>query len=158
MTDPSLTLFWQTLELSDPDTPLYRQLYDAVRKAVLAGTLASSTRIPATRTLARHLNVSRNTVLEAFEQLFAEGYLETQQGKGTFVAEGIAVLSESVTRNVAATLEPPKLATRGTLLAQSSLARCKTKCARSRFKPDCQHLNIFLGNCGHASPPKPPNS
>ena len=141
MVDPSLTLFWQMLELSDPDTPLYRQLYDAVREAVLSGTLTSGTRIPATRTLARHLNVSRNTVLEAFEQLFAEGYLETAQGKGTFVAEGIAVLSES--RVVKTSSEMPVLSARGTLLAQSLLAHSQDHMRPLAFQAGLPALSHF---------------
>lgn len=141
MADPSLTLFWQTLELPDPDIPLYRQLYDAVRDAVLAGTLQSGERVPATRNLAKHLNVSRNTVLEAFEQLFAEGYLETTQGKGTFVAEGIAVLSESQT--VETTSETPVLSARGQLLAQSSLARMQEEVKPLAFQAGLPALSHF---------------
>jgi GntR family transcriptional regulator/MocR family aminotransferase len=143
MADPSLTLFWQTLELPDPDTPLYRQLYDAVRDAVLAGTLQSGERVPATRNLAKHLNVSRNTVLEAFEQLFAEGYLETAQGKGTFVAEGIAVLSDGQAVDKEIPLETPVLSARGTLLAQSSLARMQEEVKPLAFQAGLPALAHF---------------
>jgi GntR family transcriptional regulator/MocR family aminotransferase len=67
-------------------TPRYRQIYDAVRAAILAGQLAPGTRLPATRALAAALGVARNTVVNAFEQLIAEGYLESQVGAGTTVA------------------------------------------------------------------------
>lgn len=66
--------------------PMYRQLYDAVRAAVLEGTLARGTRLPPTRELAREMGVSRNTIMLAFEQLIAEGYLEGRVGAGTFVS------------------------------------------------------------------------
>src|SRR5215203_1237988 len=66
--------------------PLYRQIYEGVRRAILNGELASGTRLPASRTLAKHLSVSRLTVVNAFEQLLAEGYLEGRTGAGTFVA------------------------------------------------------------------------
>lgn len=143
MADPSLTLFWQTLELPDPDIPLYRQLYDAVRDAVLSGTLPSGERVPATRTLARHLGVSRNTVLEAFEQLFAEGYLETAQGKGTFVAEGIAVLSESQVEKPEVSSDMPVLSARGQRLAQSSLARMQEEVKPLAFQAGLPALSHF---------------
>lgn len=79
-----------TLDL-DPEarTPLYRQLYDALRSAILEGRLAAGARLPSTRLLASDLSVGRNTVLAAFEQLTAEGYLETTIGAGTRVAASL---------------------------------------------------------------------
>ena len=68
------------------DAPLYRQIYAAIRKAILTGEFAAQTRLPATRALAEQLGVSRITVMGAYEQLFAEGYLEGKIGAGTFVA------------------------------------------------------------------------
>ena len=56
--------------------PLYRQLYDALRDAILSGRLRPGSRLPSTRALADDLGASRNTVLAAFGQLLAEGYLE----------------------------------------------------------------------------------
>ena len=66
--------------------PLFRQVYAGVRSAVLAGQLAAGVRLPPTRDLARELGVSRNTVLLAFRQLMAEGYLEGRVGAGTYVS------------------------------------------------------------------------
>ena len=51
---------------------LQRSLYDCLRKAVLDGGLPPSTRLPASRDLAQALNLSRNTVKAAFEQLVAD--------------------------------------------------------------------------------------
>jgi GntR family transcriptional regulator/MocR family aminotransferase len=67
--------------------PLYRQLYEVLRQAILTQQLLGGTKLPSTRTLAAELEISRNTVLNAFEQLMAEGYLETQHGSGTYVAQ-----------------------------------------------------------------------
>lgn len=67
--------------------PLYRQLYDALREAILAGRLEAGARLPSSRLLAAELGVGRNTVLAAYEQLTAEGYLEGRTGAGTTVAE-----------------------------------------------------------------------
>src|SRR5690554_3450950 len=62
--------------------PLQQQLVRELREAVLSGRLAPRFRLPPTRLLARDLGVSRNTVLAAFEQLSAEGYLEGKVGAG----------------------------------------------------------------------------
>jgi GntR family transcriptional regulator/MocR family aminotransferase len=69
-----------------PETPLYQALYRHMRAAILSGELKDGMKLPSTRALADELNVSRNTVLNAYRQLLAEGYLESREGSGTFVA------------------------------------------------------------------------
>ena len=69
-----------------PERPLNRSVYAAVRRAILEGRVPAGDRLPSSRALADELGVSRNTVLYAFEQLAAEGYVETRRGAGTFVA------------------------------------------------------------------------
>ncbi|WP_137886217.1 PLP-dependent aminotransferase family protein [Pseudomonas sp. 2FE] len=66
---------------------LSRQLYQALRERILGGQLSSRVRLPASRDLAAALGVSRNTVVRAYDQLYAEGYLEGRIGDGTYVAE-----------------------------------------------------------------------
>ncbi len=66
--------------------PLHRQIYFAIRQAILGGALRPGARLPATRALARQLAVSRNTVMSAFEQLHAEGYVDGRVGAGSFVS------------------------------------------------------------------------
>ena len=70
----------------NPDIPLYQQLYIHLQSAVLTGDLKPGIRLPSTRALATLLNVSRHTVLHAYQQLIAEGYLDGTVGNGTFVA------------------------------------------------------------------------
>jgi GntR family transcriptional regulator / MocR family aminotransferase len=70
--------------------PLYRQLYEGFREAILAGRLEAGQRLPSTRGLAGELQISRLPVLTAFEQLLAEGYFESRAGAGTFVARSLA--------------------------------------------------------------------
>src|SRR5574342_17883 len=68
-----------------PDAPLYQALYAHMRAAILSGELKDGMKLPSTRALADELNVSRNTVLNAYRQLLAEGYLDSTEGSGTFV-------------------------------------------------------------------------
>lgn len=62
------------------------QLYQALRARVLDGRLSSGTRLPASRDLAKVLALSRNSVMRAYDQLYAEGYIETRVGDGTYVS------------------------------------------------------------------------
>ena len=68
--------------------PLYRQLYEGYREAIVSA-LRAGQRLPSTRRLAHELRISRIPVLNAFEQLLAEGYLESRVGAGTFVASSL---------------------------------------------------------------------
>ena len=63
--------------------PRHAALEDALRDAIREGRLSAGTRLPSTRTLAGDLGLSRGTVVEAFAQLSAEGYLEARHGAGT---------------------------------------------------------------------------
>ncbi|MGE0873881.1 MAG: PLP-dependent aminotransferase family protein [Burkholderiales bacterium] len=67
-------------------TPLYPQIYQRLRQAILAGELAAGARLPSSRLLAEEAGVSRNTVLLAYDQLLAEGYIRGRPGSGTYVA------------------------------------------------------------------------
>ncbi len=73
-----------TLDPYSP-VPLHRQIYFEIRSAILDGRLRPGTRLPASRALASDLAVSRNTVMSAFDQLNAEGYIAGKVGAGSFV-------------------------------------------------------------------------
>ncbi|HYU14965.1 MAG TPA: GntR family transcriptional regulator, partial [Candidatus Acidoferrum sp.] len=68
----------------DGQGTLYQQTYRALRAAILK--LRSGARVPPTRYLASELGVSRNTVVAAYGQLVAEGYLAGRVGAGTYLA------------------------------------------------------------------------
>ncbi len=69
-------------------TPLTRQIYEQLRMRILKGDLKAGERLPSSRELAISLNVSRIIVVEAYELLMAEGFLESVTGSGTYVAAG----------------------------------------------------------------------
>ena len=75
------------LQASATDTPLYRGLYEQLRSAILEGRLRPGSRLPATRDISQTHNLSRTTVLAAFEQLKSEGYVEGRTGSGTYVSQ-----------------------------------------------------------------------
>ena len=77
------------LERESP-VPLFQQLDSQIRQAVLSGRLPSGLRLPSSRVLAIELGVSRTTVVTAFEQLIAEGFLEGRVGAGTFVGADLS--------------------------------------------------------------------
>ncbi len=71
----------------DPDRPRRTQLENGLRQAIRAGRLRPESRLPSSRALAAELGVSRRLVVEAYEQLAAEGYLLARRGSGTRVAQ-----------------------------------------------------------------------
>jgi GntR family transcriptional regulator/MocR family aminotransferase len=108
----------------DPNTenPMYRQLYDWFRQSIVDGQLRPGQRVPSTRSLAAELKISRIPVFNAYEQLCAEGYLETFVGSGTCVArsipdEKLSPLMRKGTKGLgksAETTGPRRISVRGT--------------------------------------------
>jgi GntR family transcriptional regulator/MocR family aminotransferase len=102
--------------------PLFRQLYNELRGAILTGRLRPGERLPASRVLAEDLGISRNTALAALEQLTSEGYLAARPGSGTYVADDLPDLGTPTGRRRAkAAIPAPEIPPRGTrLLATAS--------------------------------------
>jgi GntR family transcriptional regulator/MocR family aminotransferase len=71
--------------------PLFRQLYAAIKQAILSGAMQPGMQLPPSRDFCRSLSISRQTVLNAYEQLLAEGYLLGSVGKGTYVNHHLPV-------------------------------------------------------------------
>lgn len=90
---------WISLDADSP-LSLNRQISAQIRELILRGHMAAGDRLPSTRQLGKELHVARSTVIEAYDQLLAEGYLESQRGSGTHVAQGGTGLQPQVARAV----------------------------------------------------------
>ncbi|MEY9976890.1 PLP-dependent aminotransferase family protein [Lysinibacillus sp. RC79] len=80
-------MLWIPIDRSS-DIPLNRQVYQQIREKILNGHLQAGEKLPSTRELSTELKVSRNVILDTYDQLLAEGFLLARRGSGTFVAEG----------------------------------------------------------------------
>ncbi|PMB01900.1 GntR family transcriptional regulator [Fischerella thermalis CCMEE 5273] len=87
-------MLWLNMDRS-LDVALKVQVYEQIRTRILRGELKAGYKLPPSRELATHLGVSRNVVVDAYEQLLAEGYVEGKQGSGTYVTKG-AVLEQDL--------------------------------------------------------------
>ncbi len=129
-----------TLE-RDSSTPLFRQLYVHLKDAILDGRIAAGVRLPATRSLCGLLNVSRQTVLAAYEQLMAEGYLQGTVGKGTFVSASLPAGAPGGDAAAAPMVRP--LSARGELIA-GGMARVLHHAGPLRaFRASMPGLDLF---------------
>lgn len=102
--------------------PLYRQLYEGYREAIVERRLRAGQRLPSTRSLAAELQISRIPVLNAFEQLLAEGYFESRTGSGTFVAGSLPGELLEPTRRSAIRTAPSRPARRPIASRAASIA------------------------------------
>lgn len=132
---------------ADSDLPMYRQLYNALRQAILAGRLRAGQRLPATRVFASQLGVSRNTVLLAFDHLLAEGYLNGKTGSGTYVTD---VLPEALlhARQSRSTKEQTigkarRISQRGQVMAGARVSSTSVPEEIQPFQPGLPALNDF---------------
>jgi GntR family transcriptional regulator / MocR family aminotransferase len=85
------------LERTSP-TPLFRQLYEQIKGAILRGAIGAGMQLPPTRALCELLSVSRQTVLNAYDQLHAEGYLSGNVGRGTYVSAHLPIARQAPPR------------------------------------------------------------
>ncbi|MGA9767833.1 MAG: PLP-dependent aminotransferase family protein [Blastocatellia bacterium] len=135
-----------SLDSSSPE-PLYHQLYDWLRSAILTGQLRPGTRLQSTRELAAELNVSRNTVMNAFEQLLAEGYLEGQVGSGTYVSRALPddmlYIPASRSRTTRLSRKGRVLSERGAALATAAVNASQSSIAVRAFRPGTPALDAF---------------
>jgi len=118
--------------------PLFRQLYNELRRVILSGAAAPGGRLPATRHLAARLGVSRTSVVGVYEQLLAEGYAEGRVGAGTFVSRDMP--------------EPPLAPKSAKAVPSRAPAAKPTPAARyASLKPDAAQFAGIPFNTGRCS-------
>ena len=81
-------IMWLTID-KNSEVSLIRQVYGQIKAMILDGKLPEDSKLPSTRWLSKDLEVSRNVILEAYDQLIAEGYIEGKQGSGTVVTKNL---------------------------------------------------------------------
>ncbi|MEI8029118.1 MAG: PLP-dependent aminotransferase family protein [Comamonadaceae bacterium] len=118
--------------------PLHRQLYEALRRAMLDGKLSAGDRLPSSRELTLDLGMSRNTVVAALNQLAVEGYLVSHVGSGTFVNDGVP--KAAARRPSAQQNQVAKLSRRGQAL---STTFCAQQLEIQPFTPGIADFSAF---------------
>ena len=146
---------WLLTQLNQLEFPVrmpnHRRVYEAIRRAITEQVLPSGARLPSTRELASDLNLSRNTILAAFDQLLDEGYVAAKTGSGTFVCykqtellfkqtENISnrIHASNIPRNMQTTYENSGLSKRGLAASDSPNNRLSNHLNN--------HLNHHLNN------------
>lgn len=154
MPDRSTSIVRRCVDL-DPaaDMSLHQQLFRGLREAILSSQLLPEMQLPATRTLADELGVSRNTVVNAFEQLKSEGYVDSHVGSGTYVSQelpdnlnrvrGQSHLRPKATRASTGSLDESHLSERGQFLTDLQLSSFQTDEQPLAFRPGLPALDSF---------------
>lgn len=154
MADVQMSFIESIVELDRSSSEsLYSQLYADLRTAIVNGELPRGTRLPATRVLAQQIDISRNTVIKAFDQLRSEGYLNSQVGSGTYISERLPERHTHV-RHPAShrdyslhvpdlSTQTPKLSEQAEQLADCTLSLLDDPVEQTAFRPGVPALDAF---------------
>jgi GntR family transcriptional regulator len=125
-----------SLDEADP-RPLYRQIVDDVRRAIVAGTLVPGEAIPSVRQLSTELRVNPTTVQQAYRELERGGLVYVRRGQGTYVSELPAAEAVRERRKVAVTVARRALrdATRHGLDAEELMEALRRVAKRRESRP-----------------------
>ncbi len=141
-------------------SPLYRQLSDALKKAIQEGRLAPGKPMPSVRSLGSSLEMSRSTVLKSYDELQSQGYIEAQTGLGTFVTKTLPTVldlsppAEEPTSNQRSQMD---LSAYGNRLLQNQNAEMETRRFHAGWHfgtepetllPIAQWKQMLLRHCG----------
>ena len=135
----------------DPQSPrpVSTQLYVTLRDLILAGGFAVGERLPASRTLARDLGLSRTTVIEAFDRLTAEGLIESRVGAGAFVSKALQAVRPRLQaapagdRDGGGDAKPPRLSRAMTLAVSRFAERQRLPSAARAFTTALPAFEVF---------------
>jgi GntR family transcriptional regulator/MocR family aminotransferase len=118
------------------------QLIGQIRSAILDRRLPAGAQLPSTRALAQRWAISRSTVTDVFDQLFAEGYLVARRGSGTYVSPALRA-APARTRSTAAATSWERVSRRGKLFADiTTRSRYADKAPRA-FQPGVPAIDLF---------------
>jgi DNA-binding transcriptional MocR family regulator len=84
----------------ESEEPIYKQLIRQIQMQIESGELAAGTRLPASRSLAKKIDVSRISVVNAYAELRAEGFLSAHAGRGTFVTKDNSPAAQTLSANI----------------------------------------------------------
>lgn len=130
------------------DEPLYRQLYRHLRDRILDGRLPAGARLPSTRRFATERAIARNTVLNAFEQLLADGFLEGHIGSGSYVSRRLPVELARPRQTIPPPPAPLGLSARGERILGGDRAREGSASAKI-FTPCVPAIDAFPFDLWH---------
>jgi GntR family transcriptional regulator/MocR family aminotransferase len=130
----------QYLDRQPPSVKLRIRLYMALRQAILDRALPQGTRLPPTRTLAEDLQLGRNTVVRAYEQLLVEGYLHGRVGDGTYVSDVVDSASKPAKPKRLIGTQREGLSKRGRTIANNAAASIFQHGA---FMPGVPDIDLF---------------
>lgn len=123
---------------------LQDQIYVCIRRSIVEGLISADSRLPSTRALAADLGVSRTTVLLAFEQLKAEGYIVPKPGSGIYIAKELPDRRPHLrVVSTAATVKHPLFSARGRSLAQARSADRRTSTPPRPFRLGTPAVDMF---------------
>ena len=74
---------------------IYEQVMDNLKEAIMSGKIAGGDKLPSVRELSKSISVNPNTVQKAYRELERQGYIYTQSGLGTFVADKSGIICDS---------------------------------------------------------------
>jgi len=102
---------WNLIRLErDGGCPLYEQIFARFREGIIEGVIPRGTRLPPSRLLAKELSIARNTVVQAYDRLEAEGYVRRSHGSGTFVDKVLPEDHQTRAKPAAPAQSPGKVA------------------------------------------------
>jgi GntR family transcriptional regulator/MocR family aminotransferase len=133
-----------------PQSPLHRQIYEALKAGIRGGKFRPGSRLPSTRALCADLKVSRNTVLSAYEQLLAEGYAVSRERATTVVADVVPPRTPSATAPPEASVAAPRLSAYAQRLTREpSMPPAGSYAARPGLRHDFRYGKPALDDFPH---------
>jgi DNA-binding transcriptional regulator YhcF (GntR family) len=130
--------------------PIFRQIYAQIRSAILSRTFPPGTKLPSTRELAQRLSVARESVVTAYEQLLAEGFISGKAGSGTYIASD---LPEAIQRGPVPAAKRPIADARPVAMPRRDVIEFIDTTTESDDRPFNTAPRPCSGAVGHGHPP-----